>query len=43
MGVTHPRISHIEALAVVNQRTADRYLAALATCSAVDSGREAVA
>lgn len=31
MGVTHSRVSQIEALSVVTQRTAARYLAALAT------------
>lgn len=31
MGVNHSRISQIEATAVVTQRTAARYLAALAT------------
>lgn len=41
MGVGHPRVSHIEASAVVTEDAARRYLAALATFD--DVSTEAVA
>ncbi len=37
LGVQHSRVSQIEALSVVTQRSAARYLAALATFPVVDN------
>ena len=31
MGVTHPRVSHLESLAIVTDEAAEKYLDALAT------------
>jgi len=33
MGLTHPRVSQIEAQAVVSEKTTGRYLEALAICA----------
>jgi transcriptional regulator with XRE-family HTH domain len=41
MGVQHPRVSQIEAQAVVTQRAAAQYLAALATFPVVATNEEA--
>lgn len=43
MGVQYPRVSQIEAQAVVTQRTAARYLAALSTFPVVSDNGERVA
>ena len=37
MGVTHPRVSQLEALAVVTPAAVEKYLAALATYPVVDT------
>jgi DNA-binding transcriptional regulator YiaG len=41
MGVKHSRVSQVEAQAVVTQRAAARYLAALATFPVVTTNEEA--
>ena len=43
MGVKHPRVSQIEAQALVTDQTAERYLSALATFPVVSDNEQAVA